>query len=447
MQYYATVDSIRPDSIAEELGIVPGDTICEINGRRIADFLDYQFLTASEEIVLKVQKQDGSFIEFEIENEDMEDLGIGFSKMLFEPAKSCSNQCIFCFIDQLPPHLRQSLYFKDDDSRLSFLYGNYVTMTNMLPKDVDRLIEYRVSPVNISVHTTNMELRKEMLKNRHADRVMDYIRMLADGGITMNMQIVLCKGINDGKELTKSLRDLASFAPFAASVSIVPVGLTRYREGLYALEPFTKEDALAVVQQVEALQQQFIKEIGSRFAYVSDEFYLLAELPIPPAEAYEDFPQIENGVGMEASMEEEFIAALEEEPETGNPGKTVIATGVLAYPFIKKLVDMAKKRYTNLEVEVVSVENSLFGGGVTVAGLLGGRDLLARLQEMPMDRLLITESMLKADEPVFLDDVTVEELEQSLKTVLVPCRNDGYDFLEKLLGREGFPYHENDDII
>lgn len=446
MQYYAKVDSVRPDSIAEELGIVPGDIICEINGRRIADFLDYQFLTAAEEIVLKVQKQDGSFIEFDIENEEMEDLGIGFANMLFEPAKSCSNQCIFCFIDQLPPHLRQSLYFKDDDSRLSFLYGNYVTMTNMLPKDVDRLIEYRVSPVNISVHTTNMELRKEMLKNRHADRVMDYIRMLAEGGITMNMQIVLCKGVNDGEELTKSLLDLVSFAPMATSVSVVPVGLTRYREGLYSLEPFTKEDALAVVAQVEELQKKFVKDIGSRFAYVSDEFYLLAELPIPPAEAYEDFPQIENGVGMEASMEEEFLAALEEEPEMGTPGKTVIATGVLAYPFIKKLVNLAKKRYT-IDVEVVAVENSLFGGGVTVAGLLGGRDLIDRLQGITMDRLLITSSMLKADEPIFLDDVTVAELEQTLNTTLVACENDGYEFLAKLLGTEVFPYYENDDII
>ncbi|MBE7037217.1 MAG: DUF512 domain-containing protein, partial [Ruminococcaceae bacterium] len=260
-------------------------------------------------------------------------------------------------------------------------------------------------------------------------------------------QIVLCKGVNDGEELTKTLCDLAAFTPMAVSVSVVPVGLTRYREGLYSLEPFTKEDALSVVKQVEELQKKFLADFGSRFAYVSDEFYLLAGLPLPPAEHYEDFPQIENGVGMEASMEEEFLAALEEEPPMGNPGKTVIATGVLAYPFIKKLVDMAKMRYTNIEADVIAVSNNLFGGGVTVAGLLGGRDLLEQLQGITMDRLLITESMLKADEPIFLDDVTVEELEQTLKTTLVPCRNDGYDFLEKLLGREDFPYYENDDII
>ncbi len=436
MQYHAEVFSVRPDSIAEELGIEPGDVICKVNGRRIGDFLDYQFLTAAEEILLCVQKKDGSMIEFEIENEELEDLGIGFQKMLFDPAKSCSNRCVFCFIDQLPKNLRESLYFKDDDSRLSFLYGNYVTMTNMLPKDVDRLIEYRVSPVNISVHTTNMALRKKMLNNRHADRLMGYIQKLADGGITMNMQIVLCKGLNDGEELTRSLCDLASFFPVAASVSVVPVGLTRYREGLYPLEAFTKEDAQLVVEQVEGLQERFLKEFGSRFVYLGDEFYLMAELPMPPVANYEDFPQIENGVGMEASMEEEFLSALSEAPSMGKPGQTVLATGALAYPFIKKLVDTAKERYTNLEARVVRVSNQLFGGGVTVAGLLGGQDLMSQLSGMKMDRLLITSSMLKADEPVFLDDVTVSEVEASLQTKVITVENDGYDFLHKLLGLE-----------
>ena len=284
MQYHAEVFRVLPGSIAEELGIEPGDIICTINGRRVADFLDYQFLTASEEILLEVQKTSGERITFEIENEDMEDLGISFEKMLFDPAKSCANRCIFCFIDQLPPDMRQSLYFKDDDSRLSFLYGNYVTMTNMLPKDVSRLIEYRVSPVNISVHTTNPVLRRKMLKNRHAGRVMDYIRMLYDGDIEMNMQIVLCKGINDGAELTKTLEDLAAFHPLAVSVSIVPVGLTRCREELYPLEPFTKESAAQVIMQIEAMQQQFLERLGTRFVYLSDEFYLMADIPMPSAE-------------------------------------------------------------------------------------------------------------------------------------------------------------------
>ncbi len=434
MQYHAEVFHVMPDSIAEELGIEPGDIICRINGRRIADFLDYQFLSSMPEIVLAVQKKSGEEIEFEIENEDLEDLGISFRNMLFDPAKSCSNRCIFCFIDQLPPDLRESLYFKDDDSRLSFLYGNYVTMTNMLPKDVERLIEYRVSPVNISVHTTDMELRKDMLKNRHADRLMNYIQMLYDGGISMNMQIVLCRGINDEEKLTQSLLDLAAFHPLAVSVSVVPVGLTRYREGLYPLEPFTKEDAKRIIHQVEALQEKFLEELGSRFVYLSDEFYLLAEQAIPPAEAYEDFPQIENGVGMEASLEMEFKEALEEDFSLVDSGKTVIATGTLAYPFIKKLVSLAREKYPELDAEVIPVENQLFGGGVTVAGLLGGQDLIRTLRGKAFQRLLITASMLKADEPIFLDNVTVLELEEALGVKVEASQNDGYEFLQTLLG-------------
>ncbi len=436
MQYRAEVFRVAPDSIAEELGICPGDIICTINGRRIADFLDYQFLSASEEIVLTVQKKNGETIEFEIENEDMEDLGIEFSGMLFDPAKSCSNRCVFCFIDQLPKGLRKSLYFKDDDSRLSFLYGNYVTMTNMPECEVDRLIEYRVSPVNISVHTTDMELRKKMLKNPQADRLMGYMKKLYEGEIHMNMQIVLCKGLNDGEVLKKSLLDLSGFHPMAISVSVVPVGLTDYREGLYPLEAFTKEDALSVVRMVEALQQEFLQKFGSRFVYLSDEFYLLAELPMPSEEAYEDFPQIENGVGMEASLEAEFLRALEEDLPLSFEGKTIIATGKLAEPFMKKLIEIAKKRYPNLDVTVLGIENHLFGKGVTVAGLLGGRDLIRELSGREFDRLMITRSMLKADEDIFLDDVTVREVEEALGVSLITNQNDGYDFLRALLGCE-----------
>ena len=434
MQYRAVVQDIMPGSIAEELGIEPGDIICRINGRRIADFLDYQFLASAPEIVLEVQKTSGEMIEFEIENEELEDLGICFSGMLFDPAKSCANRCIFCFIDQLPPNLRDSLYFKDDDSRLSFLYGNYVTMTNMTAKDVDRLIEYRVSPVNISVHTTDMELRKKMLNNRHADRLMSYMQKLYDGDIQMNMQIVLCKGINDQEVLTKSLLDLSAFHPMAVSVSVVPVGLTRYRDGLYPLEPFTKQEAKQVVEQIEAMQKQFLERFGSRFAYASDEFYLMAELPMPPAEAYEDFPQIENGVGMEASLEAEFCDALQEEYSLTYTGKTMVATGTLAYPFITRLVDMAKDKYPALDATVVAVENQLFGGDVTVAGLIGGKELIETLSGRRFDRLLITSSMLKADEPVFLDDTTVSDVETALGVTLVATQNDGYEFLQSLLG-------------
>jgi len=429
----AIIAEVISGSIADELGLEQGDVVCRVNGKKIADFLDYQFLTASAEILLTVEKKNGDLIEYEIENEDMEDLGITFSSYLFDEAKSCSNRCIFCFIDQLPPNMRQSLYFKDDDSRLSFLYGNYVTMTNMLPKDVQRLIDYHVSPVNISVHTTNPKLREKMLKNRHAGRLLDYMRMLETGGITMNMQIVLCKHVNDGAELDRTLQDLASFHPAAASVSVVPVGLTRYREDLYPLEAFTQEDALQVVRQVEAYQQKFVEELGTRFVYLSDEFYLLAGLPLPPYEAYEDFPQIENGVGMEANFQEEFRQALEEKPVQKYFGKTLIATGKLAQPFICDLLTLAKQQYPDLQAEVLGVENTLFGEHVTVAGLIGGRDLIEQAKAFSCDRMLIPDAMLKADEDIFLDDITLCEAEHALGVPVVQTANDGFVFLHTLL--------------
>lgn len=433
MQKRALIAEVMPDSIGEELGLEPGDAVCAVNGRRISDFLDYQFLTASPDILLAVEKKDGTRIEFEIENEDMEDLGLTFESFIFDSAKSCSNRCIFCFIDQLPPDMRKSLYFKDDDSRLSFLYGNYVTMTNMLPKDVERLVEYHVSPVNISVHTTNPALREKMLQNRHAGRLLEYMHMLSEGGITMNMQIVLCKGVNDGPELDCTLCDLAAFHPAAASVSVVPVGLTRYREGLYPLEPFTREDAQQIVRQAEAWQERFLKELGTRFVYLADELYLLADLPMPPYEAYEDFPQIENGVGMEVSLEEEFREALSEKPALAYSGKTLIATGELALPFIRGLLVWAKEQYPALCAEAVGIRNDLFGGGVTVAGLVGGRDLISQTKGRDFDRLMIPRSMLKADEDIFLDDVTLEQVEAALGVPVVTAENDGFDFLHQLL--------------
>ncbi|MBO5929877.1 MAG: DUF512 domain-containing protein, partial [Clostridia bacterium] len=306
--YVASVDS---GSIAEELGICPGDLVVSVDQTPIVDYLDYKFLSTNEEIVLTVLKESGEQIEFEIENEDMEDLGINFETMLFDSPRSCRNQCIFCFIDQMPKGMRESLYFKDDDSRLSFFYGNYVTLTNMKEDDLSRIISYRISPVNISVHTTNPALRVEMLKNKHAGKIMDQIDMLYNHGIFMNMQIVLCKGINDGAELDRTLSDLSRFIPYASSVSVVPVGLTRCREGLYPLAPFEKEDAQKVIAQISAWQKRFLKEHGTRFVYASDEFFVTAELPVPDEEEYEDFPQIENGVGLLASLEAEFQKALD----------------------------------------------------------------------------------------------------------------------------------------
>ncbi|WP_337399598.1 DUF512 domain-containing protein [Congzhengia sp.] len=434
MKHGAYVLSVDPGSIAEELELLPGDLIVSIDGQKITDYLDYKFLATNEHIVMEVLKGNGELFEFEIYNEDLEDLGINFENMLFDSPKSCQNKCIFCFIDQMPKGMRDSLYFKDDDSRLSFLYGNYVTLTNMKIEDIMRLIRYRISPVNISVHTTNPDLRVFMLKNKRANQILDHIQLLANYEIEMNMQIVLCKGINDGEELDRTIRDLAQFMPHAKSVSVVPVGLTKCRNGLYPLVPFEKEDCAAVVRQIKNLQERFLKEHGTRFVYASDEFFINAGMELPEESEYEDFPQIENGVGMIASMEAEFMRALAPDLKPQGTAKTVVATGEISYEFIKKLVNIVKMRYNMNNIEVVGIKNELFGGRVTVSGLLGGSDLIRALQDKQADRVLITESMLKADEDVFLDDYTLSETEKRLNMKIVPVKNDGEAFLKAVLG-------------
>lgn len=432
MKYMAVVDSVDAGSIAEELGICRGDTVCRINGKDIGDYLDYKFLASDEEIVLTVQKADGEWIEFEIYNEYLEDLGINFKNMLFDSPKSCANRCIFCFIDQLPKNMRSSLYFKDDDSRLSFLYGNYVTFTNMKEKDIERLIRYHISPVNVSVHTTNLDLREKMLRNKNARNVLKYCRMLKEHNISMNMQVVLCKNVNDKEELDRTFSDIAEFYPQLVSLSVVPVGLSRYREGLYPLEPFSPEDCRKVVEQVEKWQEIYLERFGSRLVYASDEFYLTAGLPMPPEENYEDFPQIENGVGMQTSMRTEIEAALRKSYQPKESGKTLIATGVLAYPFIAEMVEKIKAIYP-IDAEVVRIENHFFGEKITVSGLICGADLLEQLREKKAERLLFTRSMLKSDEDIFLDDITLSQLEEKLSLKACPVENDGYAFVEAIL--------------
>ncbi len=426
--------SVDEGSIAEELEIEAGDLILSIDGKEIIDYLDYKFLSMAEHIVMEVQKPTGELYEYEIFNEDLEDLGINFSNMLFDNPKSCHNKCIFCFIDQMPKGMRETLYFKDDDARLSFLYGNYVTLTNMKDEDIQRLINYRISPINISVHTTNPELRKKMLNNKNADKILEHIKKLYDNGIEMNMQVVLCPDINDKQELDRTIEDLSQFLPVARSMSVVPVGLTRCREGLYPMRAFTKEECKAVVEQIEAWQKKLLGKHETRFVYASDEFYVTAELPIPSDEAYEDFPQIENGVGMLASMEAEFNEALNENINLNNEMKQIVATGEISEKFIKKLVNQAKMRYNINDIEVVGVKNELFGGRVTVSGLLGAGDLFRELSGVKADRLLISESMLKADEDIFLDDVTLIEAQDRLGMEIVPVKNDGESFLRAILG-------------
>ncbi len=432
MKYCALVDSVDSGSIAEEIGIVQGDIICQINGTDIKDYLDYKFLSSDTEIVLTVKKTNGEIIEFEIENEYIEDLGINFKNMLFDSPKSCANRCVFCFIDQLPKGMRKSLYFKDDDSRLSFLYGNYVTFTNMKEEDIKRLIRYRISPVNISVHTTNLDLREKMLHNKNARNVLQYSRMLKENNINMNMQIVLCKDINDGAELDKSFADMAEFVPELVSVSVVPVGITAHREGLYPLEPFEQEDCKKVIRQIESWQEKFKEKFGTRLVYASDEFYLIAGEPIPEAAAYEDFPQIENGVGMLASFKEELSEALKCDIKQGKALKNVIATGELVYPFMKEMVKKIAEKYP-IDVTVIPIKNEFFGGKVSVSGLICGKDLINQLKNIKMERLLFTRSMLKTDEDLFLDDITLLQLEKSLDVKAVPVENDGLAFLKAVL--------------
>lgn len=431
--YNAVVSAVEQGSIAEEAGICPGDVIAQINGEDICDYFDYQFLCAAEHVELTVIKPDGSAELLDIEKDMEEDIGLSFEGMLFDHARACSNRCIFCFIDQLPRGMRRSLYFKDDDARLSFLYGNYVTLTNMTDAHIDKIIRYRISPVNISMHTTDPALRVHMLRNKHADHAMDVVARLADAGISMNMQVVLCPGINDGAQLDRTIADIAAYFPHAASISVVPVGLTRYREGLYPLAPFDAAGAAAVIEQVEGWQQRLLAQHGSRIVYLSDEFYVLAGRPLPPYEAYEDFPQIENGVGMIASMQREFEDALPGAVCTA-AGERAIATGEFSFDFICGLVKILNMRY-NSHIHVYKIRNDFFGGKVTVSGLLCGCDLISQLKGRPLgDTLFITRSMLRTEGDRFLDDLSVEDVERALGVRIVAVDNDGADFIAKLLG-------------
>ncbi|MDO4618130.1 MAG: DUF512 domain-containing protein [Clostridia bacterium] len=429
-----TISYVEPGSIAEEAGIEKGDILLSVNGEMPHDILEYRYLISEYEIEVEIEKANGAKEVIVIEN-DYEDLGIEFSEGLIDSAKSCTNKCVFCFIDQLPKGMRETVYFKDDDARLSFLQGNYVTLTNMTNEDIERLIRMRVSPINISVHTTNPKLRVKMLSNRFAGNIFDTMKKFRDNGLYMNLQIVLCPDINDKDELDRTIRDLETLIPYAQSLSVVPVGLTRYREGLCEIKPFDSLGSLEVVRQVEAYQKEFLKKHGTRFVYLADEFYINAKLPIPKADSYEGFPQIENGVGLIASMEEEFGEALNHLPKKTNPRNIVIATGELAAPFIESLIERIPS--DNLSCRVISVKNNFFGGGVNVAGLVVGRDIIDAVGDLEgFDELLIPDSMLRDGEDIFLDDITLTELEDTLKIKITPVSNDGYEFLEKVLNTE-----------
>ncbi len=429
--------SVQPNSLARKAGLNAGDVLVSINGHAIRDVLDYRFYLTEREVHLRLQRGETEF-SICIHKDEYEDLGLDFETPLMDKKHSCANKCVFCFIDQLPKGMRDTLYFKDDDDRLSFLHGNYVTLTNLKDEDIDRLIAMHISPVNISVHTTNPELRVRMMKNKRAGKVLSYLRRLADAGIALCAQIVLCKGWNDGAELDRTLHDLIGYFPALRSCSIVPVGLTCHREGLEALETFSPAECAAVIAQVNAFGDWCLKKYGTRLFFCSDEFYICAGLPLPGDDFYEDYSQIENGVGMLTSLETEFAQELQWlSPELLPAPRTVsLATGMAAAPLLSKLCKQLEERVPQLTVHVYPIVNRFFGSSVTVAGLLTGKDLSEQLlgQELGQE-LLIPAVALKADENIFLDDMTPDELSASLGGIpITPCRNDGFDLLHCLLG-------------
>ncbi len=428
------ISSVAPGSIAQEMGIEPGDRLLEVNGKSPEDVFDYRYLMNEEEILVLIRKVNGEEWELEIEKEYEDDLGIEFENGLMDDYRSCRNKCIFCFIDQLPKGMRSTLYFKDDDSRLSFLQGNYLTLTNMSEHDIDRIIQYKLSPINISFQTMNPELRCKMLHNRFAGEIFDKVKRLKDAGIIMNGQIVLCRGVNDGAELERSIRELTAYMPQLESVSVVPVGLTRYRDGLYPLEAFTKEDACEVLDLIHGWQEKLYKEWGNHFIHAGDEWYILAERPIPEEKTYDGYLQLENGVGMVRLLEEEVVQTLA--GMTGDDRKIhrTIATGELAAPFLRKHVESVRKKYPNVDIQVLAIKNEFFGGKITVAGLITGTDLISQLKGKDLgDRLLLTNHMLKSGEPVFLDDVTVDDVQNALQIKVSIVESSGADFVSSLI--------------
>ena len=428
------ISSVAPGSIAQEMGIEPGDRLLEVNGKSPEDVFDYRYLMNEEEILVLIRKANGEEWELEIEKEYEDDLGIEFENGLMDDYRSCRNKCIFCFIDQLPKGMRSTLYFKDDDSRLSFLQGNYLTLTNMSEHDIDRIIQYKLSPINISFQTMNPELRCKMLHNRFAGEIFDKVKRLKDAGIIMNGQIVLCRGVNDGAELERSIRELTAYMPQLESVSVVPVGLTRYRDGLYPLKPFTKEDACEVLDLIHGWQEKLYKEWGNHFIHAGDEWYILAERPIPEEKTYDGYLQLENGVGMVRLLDEEVAQTLA--GMTGDDRKLhrTIATGELAAPFLRKHVESVRKKYPNVDIQVLAIKNEFFGGKITVAGLITGTDLISQLKGKDLgDRLLLTNHMLKSGEPVFLDDVTVDDVQNALQIKVSIVESSGADFVSSLI--------------
>ncbi len=427
------ITDVERRSLAERAGLHPGDTLLCINGNEINDVLDYRFYLTERRVEITYLR-DGEEKLAVITKGEYSDIGLGFETPLMDKKRSCKNGCIFCFIDQNPSGMRESIYFKDDDSRLSFLHGNYITLTNLTDADVDRIVKMRFSPINVSIHTTNPELRVKMMKNKRSGEVLDYLRRFYEAGLSMCGQIVLCRGINDGDELLRSMRDLSQYYDRMGSVSIVPAGLTKHRDGLYPLTDFTPDEAAAVIDMVESFATEHKAKTGSRMFFLADEFYLKAGRELPDADYYEGYPQLENGVGMIRSFDEDFALGEEDAEVSDKPRTVSIATGVAAYPKMQEYATRVKKSRPKMQINVYKIINHFFGESITVAGLLTGKDILEQLSDKDLGEILyIPQNALRAGEEVFLCGMTVTELSEKLGVRVTPVSADGYELATALL--------------
>lgn len=427
------INSVIPGSPAAKAGVMQEDILSRINGHEVRDVLDYMYYAADTDVRLDLLRH-GEELTISVSKDEYDDLGLEFETFLMDQKQSCSNKCVFCFIDQMPPGMRETLYFKDDDARLSFLQGNYVTLTNLKQRDIDRIIEMKLN-INVSVHTTNPELRVKMMHNRFAGEKLKYIWQLAENGIKLNCQVVCCPGLNDGDELRRTLRDLGGLMPNITSMAVVPVGVTKYREGLYPLQTFTKEGAGETLDIIGEFQQEFLERFGTRTVFPSDEFFLIAERDLPDMEYYEDFSQYENGVGMLRSLIDEFEKALDIAEWEGGERQVSIATGYSAYSTIRYLAELAESRFPELRCYVYRIRNDFFGETITVTGLITAQDLIAQLKDKQLgDQLLISSAMLRRDSEQFLDDLLVSDVERELGVPLRSSPSDGYELLDAIMG-------------
>lgn len=424
---------VTTGSHADKAGIKKGETLLSINSNEIVDVLDYRFYQVNRKLTLEVEDEDKNVRTIEMTKGEYEEIGLEFETYLMDKQHSCRNKCIFCFIDQLPKGMRESLYFKDDDSRLSFLFGNYITLTNITEHEIDRIIKMHISPINVSVHTTNPELRCKMMNNRFAGDTLKYLKRFADAGITLNCQIVSCPGINDGDELVRTLTDLEALG--VNMTAIVPVGLTRYRENLYPLVPYNKETAGQTIDIIEKMGDECVKKHGRRIFFPGDEFYLLAEREIPSPEFYEDFSALEDGIGMIAYLTDDVGWKLEElDADESLCYKVTIACGEGVFPYMKRIMSMINEKFPNITINTRAIKNNFFGGGVNVSGLVTGGDLIDQLRDDDLgDRLIIPSSMLRFENDLFLDDVSTDDVERELGVTLVPVNNNGNDLVEAVI--------------